>query len=245
MKRTLKLISINIEIDRHLDAVESFLAKEQPDVACIQELPVSDIERIGKAMNAPYHVYAPMTRWLDPHEVIGVGIFSTRPFVSQSVGYYRGNAENIQDLDSTSVEASNRTKNLALVSAEIEKEGTRFQVATTHFTWNPDGEADDFQREDIQKLLALTERFPELVLAGDFNAPRGKEIFEILRKRYTDNIPPEYTTSIDGNFHRRGQLNMMVDGLFTSKGYQASNVRLQFGVSDHAGIVADIEKVTV
>ncbi len=34
----------------------------------------------------------------------------------------------------------------------------------------------------------------------------------------------------------------MVDGLFTTPAYRASDVRLQFGVSDHVAIVATIEK---
>ncbi len=242
MNPSLKLVSVNIEIDRHLDAVESLFEKEMPDVAFVLELPVSKIQRIGKALNAPYHLYAPMTIWQDPHEVIGSCIFSKYPFLAESIEYYRGSAEHIVDLDYTSVEASNRTKSLALISAEVEKDGARYSLATTHFTWTPDGKADHFQREDLQKMLALPALQKEVVLAGDFNAPRGAEIFSALSSYFTDNIPDEYTTSIDGNLHRRGQLNMMVDGLFTTTGYLASNVRLEFGVSDHAGVVADISK---
>ena len=243
MTAALKVISLNIEINRHLDAVVSFLEKEKPDITCIQELCEPDVERIRAVLGVPFYKFAPMTRWNDPHEIIGSCIFSKYPLLSQSVNYYRESANVIHDLDFTSVEASNRTKNLALISVEIEKEQMRFRFATTHFTWTPDGEADDYQREDIKKLLSILEPLGDMVLAGDFNAPRGGEIFSILAARYKDNIPLEYTTSIDGNLHRRGQLNKMVDGLFTTSAYRASNVRLEFGVSDHAAIIADIEKV--
>ena len=38
-------------------------------------------------------------------------------------------------------------------------------------------------------------------------------------------------------------LGLMVDGLFTTPKYIASNVKLEPGVSDHMAIVANIEKV--
>lgn len=242
MSAQLKLVSVNIEIDRHLDAVQSFLRKENPDVACIQELPVSHIEYIAHAFNAPYHVYAPMTIWQDPRVVVGTCIFSKTPFLSMRTEYYRNSADTIQDLDYTSVEASNRTKSLPVVSAVVKKDGVLFQIATTHFTWTPDSKPDDYQRKDIRKLLALMEPLGEFVFTGDFNVPRGTEIFEILAHTYKDNIPSHYTTSIDGNLHRKGQLNIMVDGLFTTPEYQAKDVELHFGVSDHAAVTATISK---
>lgn len=81
------------------------------------------------------------------------------------------------------------------------------------------------------------------MLAGDFNAPRGGESFSAIAARYRDNIPPNYQTSIYAPLHRSGQdLELMVDGLFTTPGYRAENVELTSGMSDHYAIVADIEK---
>ena len=45
---TLKLISINIEMDRHLDLIQSFLKKEKPDVVCLQEVLKSDFPKLGE-----------------------------------------------------------------------------------------------------------------------------------------------------------------------------------------------------
>jgi hypothetical protein len=88
----------------------------------------------------------------------------------------------------------------------------------------------------------------EFVLGGDFNAPRGGEMFSVLSSAYTDNIPLQYKTSLDLTLHRaareRGpQLgDKMVDGLFSTPAYSVSDVRLVDGVSDHMAVVATISK---
>ena len=69
------------------------------------------------------------------------------------------------------------------------------------------------------------------------------EAFDRIARKYKDNIPKKYKTSLDQNLHRVKGLQYMVDGLFTTPGYKASNVKLVDGVSDHVAIVADIEKV--
>jgi hypothetical protein len=74
------------------------------------------------------------------------------------------------------------------------------------------------------------------------NAPRGKESFSRLAKKYKDNIPPEYKTSIDQNLHKVKGIQFMVDGLFTTPSYKASDVKLVDGVSDHMAVVAEITK---
>jgi hypothetical protein len=81
-----------------------------------------------------------------------------------------------------------------------------------------------------------------MALFGDFNAPRGKEIFSIFTEKLKDNIPLNYETSLDENLHRAGKLTYMVDGCFTTPEYVASDVELRFGVSDHAAVLATITK---
>jgi hypothetical protein len=43
--------------------------------------------------------------------------------------------------------------------------------------------------------------------------------------------------------HRVKGIMFMVDGLFTTSKYNATNVKLVDGVSDHMAIVANIEKI--
>ena len=90
-------------------------------------------------------------------------------------------------------------------------------------------------------MLRLFEQKKEIVFCGDFNAPRGGEVFSTLATVFTDNIPSSVTTTMDNALHRVGDKlrPLVVDGLFT-RGYKASNVRVVCGVSDHCAVVGEI-----
>ena len=117
---------------------------------------------------------------------------------------------------------------------------------TTNFTWSEHGQPDRYQRQDVRALLDTVLPLGDIVLCGDFNAPRGGEIFSFLAERLKDNIPRRYKTSLDIALHRAGKerpeelADKMVDGFFTSHGYRASGVRLERGVSDHCAIVGTV-----
>ena len=248
----IKLISLNIERSKHLDLVIPLLQKETPDVVCLQELAKKDIPRFEEALSAKCF-FAPMANHgigevdVAPG-IVGLGMFSRLPVIHQEVNYYWGTGACDALYDFSSAVGKHATESYAVASQDIEKDGVRFRIATTHFTWTPDGKADDLQRKDLKALLDVLEPLGEFAFCGDFNAPRGGEIFGELSKRYRDNIPLEYKTSLTLSLHRAGKIEperlgtYMVDGLFTTPGYQASDVRLQFGVSDHAAIVASIER---
>ena len=177
--------------------------------------------------------------------VHGIGIFGNLPF-KESVLYYAGSPESIPE-SSQDAALQADPSNKALLCAEF-AEPSPFFIITTHFTWSPRGEATDEQRADMRAMLPLLQQQKEFVFCGDFNAPRGGEIWQMLASNYRDNIPPEYKTSLDLELHRAGKTHpeqlatKMVDGLFTTPGFVASNVRLQFGISDHAAIVATIAR---
>ena len=234
----LSLVSVNIEGDRHLDRVLPFLAERAPDVVCVQELFEKDVPHFESAIGSG--VFVPMTRHRPTLQ--GIGIFSVFLGRSQSF-HYAGGSEDLVNFDTTSMEARHRTQRRVLLTAEITKDGVLFKIGTTHFTWTPDGEADEYQRADLAGLFTSLEHEDEIVFCGDFNAPRGKEIFSAIAARYHDNIPPHYTTSLDSALHRAGPLPYMVDGLFSTPGYAVTNVELVCDVSDHCAIVADIERV--
>jgi endonuclease/exonuclease/phosphatase family metal-dependent hydrolase len=240
----LKLVSLNVERSKHLDRVVPFLQRENADVVCMQEFVEHDIDQLSQALQGASCVYEPLAKRPQDHPpgIIGLGIFSRLPMSARRADYYVGKPgvllDNIQ-IDETTYNNMNRV----VLSCDIEKEGNAFQIATTHFRWTPNGEPDQGQREDMMALLRVLTDLGQFVLCGDFNAPRGGEIFSMLASRFKDNIPVEYKTSIDGSLHRSGPLPYMVDGLFTTPGYVARDVRLQFGVSDHAAIIATISKV--
>jgi len=244
MAYALKLISLNIEGSRHLELVLPFLKRQMPDVATLQEVNERDVPRVSQALGGADYYFIPMSRLLrdGTFSVFGVGIFSRVRMAGENACYYDGNSASIPDSDFAKTDTYNNN-NRVLAICDIEKGGATFRISTTHFTWSKDGQPSDPQKTDMRKLLAILESSGEFVLTGDFNAPRGGEVFSMLADKYKDNVPSHYTTSIDGNLHRAGQLNLMVDGIFSTPGYEVSNVQMVSGLSDHGALVATVSKI--
>ena len=251
----IKLVSLNIERSAHLPLVEAFFAREEPDVICLQELIGEDVPRLQSALPG-YEVYfEPMGIRPDeaPSLTMGLGIFSRLPMRRLGPIFYVGSKDDpLLASKSEKAETYNNFRRFVL-AADIESDGVLYRVATTHFTWTPNGQATDEQRTDLREMLRVLDELGQFVLVGDFNAPRGLpgqggEIFSALAERYKDNVPPEYKTSLDPLFHRARLTNprdlddKMVDGFFTTKDYRAKNVYMQGGVSDHFALIGEVEK---
>ena len=246
---SIKLVSVNIEQAKHLDLVRAFLEKERPDVACLQEVYESDLKELGEYLGmerafGQMNLMGRVTQTEPPFFPFGIGMLSLLPMKNVRHSYYRGSREAAEELV---FNGSSQDFCHLLLYASIKKGESVFPICSTHFVWAPNGEANEYQRNDLQSLLGILKTIPEIVLCGDFNAPRGKEIFDTLAKYYKDNIPKHYVTSIDVNLHRDGEKMrgkpLMIDGLFTTPSYQCSNVRLQDGISDHIAIVSEIQRV--
>lgn len=244
----LRIACINIERSKHLDLVKAFLDRERPDVVCIQELMGPDCEYIADVTGATQYYFAPMSRIVDtePDASFGIGIFSHSHIITHGQEYYARTSNTIPESDPKNTNTYNN-HNRMILWCDVAKDDSIFRIATTHFTWTPDGSASDEQRRDVSSLLKQLAQMGEFVLCGDFNAPRKMrdgtwgEIFSAIAEHYQDNIPTKYTTSIDGDLHRAGHIPLMVDGLFSTPAYRVSNVVLHNGVSDHCAITADIE----
>ena len=242
----MKLISLNIEGSNHLDRIFPFIQRENPDILCLQETnePIlSDLKKLGyKTTFAPLFIRTIKGKGLE----MGVIIASKHPFTSETFYYYRPSAIILQ------FNADNKRGSIAqpLVFASITVESEKFNVATTHFTWAPDGDvASDEQIKDMRVLRAKLASYPTHILCGDFNIPRRyNKLYSKLREGYIDEIPAKYKSSLDKELHilnkapEKAHLleKYMVDYIFTQSPYHAKNVRLEFGLSDHAAVIANI-----
>ncbi|PIQ68246.1 MAG: hypothetical protein COV91_05180 [Candidatus Taylorbacteria bacterium CG11_big_fil_rev_8_21_14_0_20_46_11] len=242
MSAKIKIVSINVELNKHIDRVTAFLHEEKPDVVCLQEVSEYDVSYFKTLLGMEGH-YEPMVRIASsrPYRTLGSGAVGLALFcrfpASFSAQYYVGSKESIP------VESEdNQSINGVLVTATCMVDGNEYVIGTTHFTWTPDGEASDAQRRNIESLFSALGTSPHLVFCGDFNAPRGKEIWGKITQRYRDNIPTQYTSSIDPVLHRATGLKFVVDGLFSTPAYSVTDVRLVEGISDHKAIVGFIEK---
>ncbi len=235
----MKLVCINIEKSNHLERVEKFVTAQQPDVVLLQEVMAHDLPRLQAVCGE--HVY--MQNMVMEHgKPLGPAILSKYPLENCSVHYYAGAAEDaLQELgwDENKHPVMSTIRRMML-RAEVTIDGTTYPVATTHFTWTAEGASTPLQLTDTDTLLSFIDPQQPLLLAGDFNAPRGKETADKLCKMLTNHIPDHYTTSIDGSLHRAGQLPFMVDYIFTTTGYKVENVEFHTGVSDHRALTADV-----
>jgi endonuclease/exonuclease/phosphatase family metal-dependent hydrolase len=243
MSVSLKLIQLNIEGNKHLDLVLPFLQEENPDVICLQELCDGDISRFETVLGGSCH-YTPMSRGTDDL-IRGIGIISRVPIIQLFTERYGGSNEALPNFNETDVQTIHDSQRLSLIICAVEKEGQTFRIGTTHLSVTEKGQTTDFQREDMTVLLRMLEKQVDLVFAGDFNAPRGGEIFSMLSEHYTDNVPAHYISSIDGTLHRAGPLPFMVDGIFSTPEYRVSDVSMRGGVSDHCALIATVTKVEV
>lgn len=237
----LKLLTLNIEGDRHLGRVRELLAAHLPDVVCLQEVFESDCATLaavggyaatfGVSLRVPTTSTGTMSEW-------GVAVLTRAPVRRQELIYY---TDALPILDFVE---PNDARRLALVT-EVEQGGHDYRIVGTHFTWSPDGHANDDQRRDFAQLRQVLERYPDYALCGDFNAPRGREMFTTFTTelRLIDHLPPDVTTTLDPQWHRmKDALELAVDTVFSTPHYAAADVRVFDGVSDHKGILATLER---
>lgn len=242
-----KIITLNIETNKHYGTVLPFLDKESPDILCLQEAPEQFTQELVK--RGYKTAYAPMLlKNISGIEMsIGLMIASKHSF-SHTKNYYHHNESTITLHNRN---ASAETIAIPYLLAEIEIEGVIFPIATTHMIDTDHGIEDQTQIEITKKLLALISKESPHIFCGDFNMPRGyNRLYSEMTERYQDNVPLHYKSSLDRNLHKLGNKILdepifdiyMVDYIFTQPPYTASHVRLQFGVSDHAAVIASISR---
>lgn len=231
------LVTLNIECDEHLDTVTDFLTTHQPDVIVLQEVLSKDLAELEKKLGI-HSVFAPLNFLCRGESIdkLGVAIFSKQPFIKTEAIYYSGDGDNLAYITSEEPEKMARTVLIAYV--EINQQ--QVCVVNTHFTWTPNGAPNQQQFLDCQKMLDILAGLSEHVLCGDFNAPRGTAIFDILAGKYKDNIPANILSTLDKNLHKAGHLQLVVDGIFTTPQYQVTDLQVIPGVSDHCAILAEI-----
>ena len=97
------------------------------------------------------------------------------------------------------------------------------------------------QLVNYRALESILDTFPEIIFTGDFNSPRGTEIYDALAQRFGDNIPRSITSTVDPNLHKAGRLEYVVDGIFATANYAVTDVAVVDSLSDHCAITAIIQ----
>jgi len=234
---SLNIFSLNIELDRHFDRIIPFLKEQQPEVILMQEVLSKDLPYLENALGMN-GIFTPMSLYPSgpSQNQLGLCTFSRLPVIKKENHYYKGNRNNPHWLEYKGPLEMPR----AIQMTEISKMDQTFSFINTHFTWTPDGKPSQQQHQDLEALFKSLDQFQEFILCGDFNAPRGSIIFDTLANKYKDNIPPNINTTIDKRWHKAGDLNLVVDGLFTTPKYQVKTIAIIDNLSDHCGILANV-----
>ncbi len=232
-----------------MDAVLHFIETEEADVVCLQE---AQQHTLGLFADCGYDTnFLPLTQRVigDKVAIEGIAICSRLPLQNMGHYIYHGDPSTVPVFDNKHIIRAYRN---GILHGEVVHNGNTYTIATTHFTWNPQGDtASEEQIESMRKLLAYTNALPPHIICGDFNIPRNHNpLYDEIIRHYSDGVPLQYTSSLDRNLHRHGSesdkeilfSSFMVDYIFTQTPYTASDVRLVFGISDHAGVVGNVVK---
>ena len=248
----MKLLSLNVEGDKHIESVRQLLERERADTVLLMEVFENNVDRFIGGLYS-HHIYAP-NLVLDQDEEgsvpgnrkFGVLIASKNPITNPRYFY----PEEGWSVNRVPIYDGGEVKHTPVVMfGDVELYGEKYTVGTTHFTWTERGLITEQQRKDIEKLDEYLKKLGEFVLGGDFNLPRnlpgGNELYEYMAKSYKDNIPKEITTTIDPHLHKvnsdkPGKLAFMVDYIWSTPKYEVKNLRFVEGVSDHLGLVCEV-----
>ncbi len=248
----IKIFNLNLEGHHHLQSrILPFLAEEKPEIVCFQEVFKSDLPLFAEF--GYQGRFQAMTQ-IKPDSFFkqsvagefGLFLGSKLPIVAGDFSLYRG------DPDATPVAPKILGKNPQIANIfnrylgwiKVKKAEEVYTVATTHFTYDPGGEVNQLQRQDLTKLLNITNQLPPHLLTGDLNTPRGKELWSRLARHYQDNVPAEVETTIDNQLHRADrELKLVVDAFFSQPPYQVKSLQVLSGLSDHKGLLGLVAKV--
>lgn len=237
----LRLGSLNVEKYKHLDLrVIPALRAADLDVICLQEVPEDKVSHLESSLGASAF-FVPTAIRVDPES-------QTEKAFGLAILMRRGEMQAYDHFiyHSAALEGQPAPADRILQYASVEKDGICYRVGNTHFTWTPDGEASEDQFRDLDLLFGVINKHVpdgDLILCGDFNAPRGKIVWDMLANRYRDNIPQWVFTTLDQTYHRAAPIFYVVDGMFTSRHYAAFDMDVQDGISDHMLITGSITRV--
>ncbi|MFM2415011.1 MAG: hypothetical protein RI911_704 [Candidatus Parcubacteria bacterium] len=243
----MKLLQLNIEGDAHLPLVSNFIALENPEVLCIQEVFKRDIPIIS---GLPHVTFLPMLLerrsdgFLDER---GIALMSSHVQEDTVLHYYYKPTDDLKEQDRTSQETKRKTIQHGVISATIG--GVR--IATLHHTWTQDGDKpSEYQKADTRAFMEYIKTVPPVVVCGDFNIPRGHSTcYEMLTEYFEDCVPLTYASSMHIPLHRvrtnpavaAEVEKYMVDYIFRTPGAASvGNVVMKCGMSDHCALVAEI-----
>lgn len=240
---SLTLFSLNIEADRHLEAVGDYLRTRSPDVVHLQEVYKIHAEAWAREFgyhlvfsphvdfNVHEHIYKPLGQW-------GIATLTKIKPSHVQTDYY---SEPPIIIPHEFMKVKKHPRSLIIVHL-ADPSGQSYVFGNTHFTWAmPDVAARD-QAPDFTRFQTLLRPHSSIVFSGDFNAPRETMVYRTLSNQYRSWIPDSVDSTLDPELFRKPELKLVVDHLFSTPDYELTNVSVLTGLSDHCGLSATVSK---
>ncbi len=229
----LNILQLNVELNLHTDQIIEHVQKHNYDVLLFQEVLQVDLDTIAEACDMHY-AFAPLNtiQHQGALHTLGVATFRNILLLNIEQLYYRGDSKNLPLITRQTPEMMAR----ALLLVEVATNGQIYRLINTHFTWSANATVNNMQRHDFDKMLTILQNYEHFLLVGDFNTPRGQELYDHLSKLYTDNIPLDLKSTLDKKLFRVPGLELVIDGVFTTAKYKVSGMQILQGLSDHVGI---------
>ena len=165
----LKLISVNMEGEKHFPHILSLIKSENPSIICLQECPESfqkylqDLGFRTDFLAMRHHVQN------DVEYTEGLVFASNLPFASIHKYYYQPDYA----LPSQPVPTPDQLMHHGYIYASLEHNEELYHFANTHIMCTADGMPNEHQTQGVKKLLSLLQSEKPHLICGDFNIPRG------------------------------------------------------------------------
>ncbi len=243
----MKILQLNVWMGKVEGELERFLAGDEFDVICMQEVMSSndaelqlsrmcvDASRIVKAAGMSYQYFSPnwQAEYMHGHFQLGNMILSKIPFVSQKSEFVHG--EYVEDMILGEMPGNN-------LNVQIVKLENGITVVNHHGFWRPNPTGDAETVASFKKLAEIVkpeaERGP-LVLCGDLNiihASPAMRALDFLRD-LTDENGVENTLS---GLKFNGEV--ACDHIMINGGLEAENFIVhERYASDHKGVSVEVK----
>src|SRR3989344_1795508 len=261
---TFDILHLNIERDKHTDAVIELLKEKNPHVVCFAEAMRSDVVAISAQLGYTF-AFSPLVVLADDVESDqeGPAILSKYPILEIQKHGYNDTVSAIPlevAIDDLVTKNGERPKNrfawnYTLLTARVQLgDGQTVTISTTHFPVT-DHSAHGYEDHVIKNLqnvddmghsrtyldrliTTLRSILGPLVFTADLNNPRGEYFYDTLAHELVDQVPLSLTSSIDPNLHRAKDLKLVVDTIMTSSDVSTQSFDVIEGVSDHKAFFA-------
>lgn len=232
----------------HKDRIVHFLQSVPPTILAVQEVFAPDTDWLQENSNCQtatflpnFEVAKPLSERIPGVGLFGIALISSLSSPDVSAHYFTQDTYPCKPF----VREQDYPTSRGVLTVTYAVGNRHLRVATTHFTWSPDGSNTPEQWDDWYRLSTILKQQEPDVILGDFNVPRGTDLASTLERTCGSKLPRSVQTTMDHQLHKDSRLPpRVVDYIFIPKNSQVKMVPHSLsvcsGVSDHCAIVCDI-----